>query len=73
MSVGYREECIDCGYDEANCQCDDEDFMDSLDCTHCGGSGECDANADPLWDCDDRLHPCHACGGSGKRRDQTIF
>ena len=43
------------------------------DCTHCGGSGECDANADPLWDCDDNPHPCHACGGTGNRSDQRIF
>lgn len=50
-----------------------DDFGNELDCTHCGGDGECDANANPLWDCDDNPHPCHACGGSGSRRDQRIF
>lgn len=51
---------------------DDHGFLD-LDCTHCGGDGTCDDNADPLWDCDDQPHPCHACGGTGRRRDQRIF
>jgi hypothetical protein len=39
--VGHRppEDCPDCGYDELNCRCDDVDFMDELDCTHCGGDG----------------------------------
>jgi DnaJ-class molecular chaperone len=50
-----------------------EDFGDQDDCTHCNGEGTCDDNADPLWDCDDNPHPCHACGGSGRRRDQRIF
>jgi DnaJ-class molecular chaperone len=50
-----------------------DDFGDELECTHCGGEGTCDANANPLWDCDDVDHPCHACGGSGNRRDQRIF
>ncbi len=44
-----------------------------LRCTHCAGEGDCDANLNPLWDCDDNPHPCHACGGSGERRDQRIF
>ena len=50
-----------------------DDFGNELDCTHCCGEGTCDDNTDPLWDCDDNLHPCHACGGSGLRRDQRIF
>lgn len=50
-----------------------DDFGYELECTHCGGEGTCDDNANPLWDCDDSLHSCHSCGGSGKRRDQTIF
>lgn len=50
-----------------------DDFGNELECTHCGGEGSCDANADPLWNCDDNFHPCHACNGSGLRRDQTIF
>lgn len=53
----------------------DELFDDGQewDCTHCGGDGDCDANANPLGDCDENPHPCHACGGSGLRRDQRIF
>ena len=67
-----EEVCPDCGFNPQNCDCDEFD-IDLLDCTHCGGEGDCDANANPLWDCDDQFHPCHACGGSGKRRDQRIF
>jgi DnaJ-class molecular chaperone len=52
---------------------DDDDFGQEWDCTHCAGEGTCDDNANPLWDCDDQLHPCHACGGSGKCSDQRIF
>lgn len=50
-----------------------DDFGYELECTHCGGAGLCEANSDPMWDCDDRPHPCHACDGSGLRRDQVIF
>ena len=50
---------------------DDEGFV--LSCTHCNGEGTCDDNANPLWDCDDNLHGCHACGGTGERRDQRVF
>ncbi len=63
-------ECPDCGESEGNCYCEERD---DLDCTHCGGDGICDANANPMWDCDDLPHACHACGGSGNRRDQRIF
>jgi hypothetical protein len=51
--------------------CDEDGY--ELPCTHCNGDGECDANANPLWDCDDSPHDCHACGGTGNRRDQRIF
>lgn len=68
-----REACFDCGYDALNCMCDDEDFMDNLECTHCGGDGECDDGADPLLTCPCEPHTCHACNGSGKRRDQVIL
>jgi DnaJ-class molecular chaperone len=47
--------------------------MDELDCTHCDGDGICDDGADPLWSCPSEAHFCHACNGSGKRRDQVIF
>jgi DnaJ-class molecular chaperone len=51
----------------------DEDSDDDLECTHCGGSGDCHDGADPLGNCPDQVHPCHACGGSGGREDQAIF
>lgn len=50
---------------------DDEDFGDEYACTHCGGEGEIE-NDDPLWYVGDFI-PCHACGGTGNRRDQRIF
>jgi hypothetical protein len=65
-------ECPDCGYDELNCRCA-EDLMDEWDCTHCGGEGVCEDGADPLVTCPCEPHNCHACGGSGLRRDQRIF
>jgi DnaJ-class molecular chaperone len=64
--------CPDCGWSEQECRCyDDPD--DDWDCTICGGDGTCDANADPLWDCDEVDHPCHACGGTGKRSAQRYM
>lgn len=65
------EECCDCGYDELNCRCDDEDFMDELDCTYCGGDGT-GIGDDPGWDFGEII-PCFACKGTGKRRDQWFF
>lgn len=50
---------------------DDEGFV--LACTHCNGEGTCDANTDPLGNCGEEDHPCHACNGTGDRRDQVIF
>lgn len=74
MPDGWHEDCFDCGYDVANCQCDDEDFMDDLDCTHCGGEGTCDDGYDDIGgSCPSTLHFCHACKGTGRRRDQVIF
>jgi DnaJ-class molecular chaperone len=71
MSVNdlFDERCA-CGY-ELNCQCDD-DFMDDLDCTHCGGEGE-QENDDPLRYGDVWMVPCVACRGTGNRRDQWLF
>lgn len=43
------------------------------DCTHCSGEGICMDGSDPLGNCPDEPHRCHACGGSGDRKDQTIF
>lgn len=68
------QRCDDCGAFLPDCDCDqDEPFDPEWACTHCGGEGTCDDGADPLWDCPDELHACHACGGSGKREDQRIF
>lgn len=52
---------------------DDEDWGEELACTHCGGEGLCMDGSDPLGNCPDDPHRCHACGGSGDRKDQTIF
>lgn len=49
------------------------DFDDERDCTHCGGEGTCDEGSDPLGNCPEDPHRCHACAGSGRRADQTIF
>lgn len=54
----------------------DEDYEDydlEWDCTHCHGEGTCDDGADPLGNCPDTGHRCHACGGTGNRSDQRIF
>ena len=50
-----------------------DDYYDGweLECTHCGGEGTCDDGCDPLWY--DDVHKCHACNGSGRRRDQRIW
>jgi hypothetical protein len=73
MSDGFHEECPDCGYDEPNCQCD-KDFMDDLDCTHCCGDGICDDGYDDIGgSCPSTAHFCHACKGTGRRRDQVFF
>jgi hypothetical protein len=75
-SARQSYECLDCGYDEANCRCD-EDFMDDLDCTWCGGECEFFGNElpgyDPGWHLPDHLYACPACKGSGNRRDQVLF
>ena len=50
-----------------------DDYGEEWRCTHCAGEGSCWDGSDPLGDCPDEPHPCHACGGSGHRRDQVIF
>lgn len=56
---------------------DDDDYDGGFggeeSCTHCGGEGICMDGSDPLGNCPDRPHRCHACGGSGAREDQVIF
>lgn len=51
---------------------DDDDGGEEY-CTHCNGEGYCTTGADPLGDCPDEPHRCHACHGSGERKDQTVF
>jgi DnaJ-class molecular chaperone len=46
---------------------------EDMECTHCNGEGTCWEGSDPLGDCPDEPHRCHACNGSGNRRDQVIF
>jgi hypothetical protein len=53
----------------AGCPVDEDD----LGCTHCNGEGICYDGADPLGSCPDDIHDCHACYGSGKRKDQWLF
>ena len=74
--------CPGCGWGAAtsdgyclNCAPPDQEFEsdDDLACTHCGGEGLCWDGSDPLGNCPDVAHRCHACNGSGKRRDQTLF
>jgi DnaJ-class molecular chaperone len=50
-----------------------DEAPDELPCTHCNGEGLCWDGADPLLTCPDEPHPCHACHGSGARKDQVIF
>jgi DnaJ-class molecular chaperone len=52
---------------------DDYEQDDNWPCTHCNGEGVCTDGADPLGNCPDEPHRCHACRGSGAREDQTIF
>lgn len=42
-------------------------------CSYCGGEGDCMDGADPLGDCRDEPHECHACSGSGRAEDQVIW
>lgn len=50
-----------------------DDDEDDVACSHCGGEGLCWDGSDPLGDCPDDPHSCHACGGSGRGKDQVIF
>jgi hypothetical protein len=69
----------DAGQRQSEADCSDDldewvdEYDDELDCTHCDGGGDCFDGSDPLGDCPDEAHPCHACGGSGRRSDQRIF
>lgn len=67
--------CDDCGADEFNCRCDEDD--DGFDCTICGGEGEFFGEELPGfdfgWHLPDRVYPCPSCGGTGNRRDQRYM
>ena len=67
-------ECSDCGYDEFNCRCDEDD---DFDCTICGGEGSFFGSElpgyDPGWHLPDKVYPCPSCQGSGNRRDQRYM
>lgn len=63
-SDGY---CLDC----ARLAEDDGEY--DVGCSHCGGEGLCYDGSDPLGNCPDEMHDCHACGGSGRGKDQVIF
>lgn len=52
---------------------EDVEWDPERDCTHCGGECVCMDGSDPLGNCPDEAHRCHACGGSGNRKDQVIF
>lgn len=54
---------------------DDFELDDEYDCTRCDGEGACQDDVDPIGldDCEPVPHPCHACGGSGRRSDQVVF
>lgn len=52
---------------------DESAYEQELACTWCGGEGICDDGADPLGNCPDEPHRCHACNGSGDRSKQTVF
>jgi hypothetical protein len=51
----------------------EDDFGREHDCTWCNGEGVCMDGADPLGNCPDEPHRCHACLGSGNRQDQVLF
>lgn len=77
---GERLICPGCGWGLAaddgychNCEPPVGDYGYELECTHCGGEGTCDDGADPLNTCPEHVHRCHACNGSGDRKDQVVF
>lgn len=49
------------------------DAEDEEPCSRCLGEGLCWDGADPLDDCPEDPHPCHACKGSGRGKDQVHF
>jgi hypothetical protein len=68
-----RATCPSCEFEVPACICGPED----LECTKCGGEG-CFWGAeaigfDPVNDDPDALYDCAACGGTGHRKDQTIW
>ena len=65
LNAKWREQDLK---DAADAFGDDEES-----CTHCNGEGLCCDGSNPLGNCPDEYHRCHACNGSGNREDQVIF
>lgn len=64
--------CLDCGWPLSDCQCFGDDIEDDdAACSHCSGEGTCENGCDPGWY--DDIHPCHACSGTGRAKDQVIW
>lgn len=61
-----RPEFGDMRDDEYDDECDPEP-----DCLICGGDGSLEGD-DPLWDEGDYVR-CYSCGGSGLRKDMTVW
>jgi hypothetical protein len=64
-------------WDAYDDQAPDYGYDDDPDCPHCGGrpdEQECD---DPIQCCDPRCdgqwHPCVACNGTGRAKDQWLW
>lgn len=72
MSETRLPEQDDPYYDEG-----DDEYYDDLDCSDCDGDGyqfgEDLAEFDPFWYDAGQVYRCRNCGGSGKRKDMTIW
>jgi len=60
--------------DEWDDDCDDYD-PEGDECWDCGGDGYVFGSelGDPLWYHDDELYRCPNCGGTGRKKDMTVF
>lgn len=54
---------------------DDYDSEIEPDCLICGGEGFLSGEdmGDPLWYDDAKLYRCYSCGGTGLRKDMTVW
>ena len=60
------------GPDLREIEIDDEEYDEEWVCTLCGGDGTME-NDDPVFYGHNRDVKCSACGGTGERKNQTIF